>query len=251
MPVGKIMSRGMIRHLRWRLFPPRQATLDGVIVALSHLPLTARMKRRICSGGYEQHERRLLPGFMEKGDHVLEIGASVGIISSLLLKGIGPTGRVVAVEANKALAAPFRRQLEVNGLACDLVTSACVPIWGSEVAVNGFVSLHPTDNSLEGRIAGDPDSGFGAVPLRSAGDICRELDFTPNALVCDIEGSERVWIDHAEAIPATIDKMLVEFHPWIDGPEAAGQCLAALGRAGFGIRAFSGTVFDLRRTPHG
>jgi FkbM family methyltransferase len=186
---------------------------------------------------------------MEKGDHVLEIGASVGIISSLLLKGIGPTGRVVAVEANKALAAPFRRQLEVNGLACDCVTCACVPVWGSEFGVNGFVSFRPTGNSLEGKIVGDSNSGLGAVPLRSAGDICRGLDFTPNALVCDIEGSERVWIDHAEAIPATIDKVLVEFHPWIDGPVAAGQSLAALGRAGFEIRAFSGTVFDLRRTP--
>jgi FkbM family methyltransferase len=205
------------------------------------------MKRRICAGGYETQERRLLPTFLEPGDRVLELGASVGIISAIALRIIGPSGRLVSVEADKNLATPFQKTLAANGLSSELVSCACVPIWDSNDKVDCFTAIERSGNSLEGRVLNSSKHESGAVPMRQAGDICRDLAFTPNAVICDIEGSERIWLQRAAAIPATVEKILVELHPWLDGPEIAGQTLAGLLQAGFQVRAFSGTVFDLRR----
>jgi hypothetical protein len=51
----------------------------------------------------------------------------------------------------------------------------------------------------------------------------------------------------ANSIPITVVKILIELHPWLDGPETAGRTLSGLVEAGFQVRAFSGAVFDLRR----
>ena len=243
------MSRtsGLFARIARRLLLRSRAQLDGVIVPLSDLPLSNRMKRRICAGGYETQERKLLPNFLEPGDHVLELGASVGIISALALRIIGSRGRLVSVEADENLATPFQKTLAANGLSSELVTCACVPIWDLDDTASCFTAIERSGNSLEGRVVESANREPGGVPTRSAGEICRDLSFTPNAVICDIEGSERIWMHRATSIPATVEKILIELHPWLEGPDNAGRTLAALLQAGFAVRAFSGTVFDLRR----
>jgi FkbM family methyltransferase len=238
---------GVYARLMRRLCPPKTAVLDDVVVALSELPLTRVTKRRILSGGYETHERLLLKQALSKGDHVLELGASLGIVSCLILKMIGREGRLVAVEANPQLAEPFRRQLHANGLACDLVNALCCPIWdGSVPAGVAAGSFRVSGNTLAGR-AVSGESAVAGDNWRTASMICDELAFVPNVLVCDIEGGETVWLESGPTFPETIQTLIVELHPWINGPDTAGAILTAIMRAGFDVVAFSGSVFSFRR----
>jgi len=57
------------------------------------------------------------------GDRVLEIGAGSGYLAALLAVLAGPTGRVVAIDLEPALAATARRQLDATE-------------WGARVAVH-------------------------------------------------------------------------------------------------------------------
>lgn len=230
-----------------RFYIPPTTTLDGVVVALSALPLPNATKRRILGGGYETHERLLLRQALEPGDQVLELGASLGIVSSLILKLVGTAGRLVAVEANSQLAEPFRRQLSVNGLACELVNALCCPVWAGNVP-ESLVScaFQVSENTLAGRAVAGGSPSY-APEWKTAGTICSELNFTPNVLVCDIEGAESVWQQPGLAFPASLQKIIVELHPWINSAEVAGAILAALTKAGFEPYAFSGSVFAFRR----
>jgi len=239
---------GVYTRLMRRLFLPKIAPLDNVRVALSELPLTRVTKRRILSGGYETHERLLLKQALAPGDHVLELGASLGIVSCLILKMVGREGRLVAVEANPKLAEPFRRQLQANGLTCDLVNALCCPIWdGSVPAKVAAGSFRGSDNTLAGRAVNGESVAAGAN-WKTASMICDDLAFVPNVLVCDIEGGETVWLESGPTFPETIQKLIIELHPWINGPDTAGAILTAIMRAGFDVVAFSGSVFSFRRT---
>ena len=235
-------------RLMRRFLLPKTALLDDVLVALSELPLPSPTKRRILGGGYETHERLLLKQSLAPGDHVLELGASLGIVSSLILKMVGPGGRLVAVEANSQLAEPFRRQLAANGLTCVLVNALCCPIWEDNVPdCVAACSFRTSDNTLAGRAVGG-ESTPGGSNWKTASMICDDLAFVPNVLVCDIEGAESVWLESELRFPETIHKLIVELHPWINGPDTAGAILTAVMRAGFDVHAFSGSVFSFRRT---
>lgn len=239
--------RGLMQRLLARIWLPRTATLDGIIVPLSELPLAVRLKRRIASGKYETHERRLLKDFLSPGDRVLELGASIGILSSIVRARIGTQGRLIAVEANHKLSAPFHKQMSANGFECELITCVCTPTWGSSTGGAQYGRFSTEGNNLVGRLV-ERSNGVQEQPvLRSAGEICRELGFDPNAVICDIEGAECAWATEAMTIPGGVEKILVEFHPWLDGCVRAGKALAELCRVGFEVHAFSGTVFDLRR----
>lgn len=237
----------LLQRLKARFYQPRTVLLDGVLVGLRDLPLTSRLRRRIIAGKYESHERQLLKSFLEAGDSVFELGASLGIISSLALKAIGPKGRLLAVEANPSLSEPFHRHLAANGLKAELVTCICIPTWDDDEDVSGWHAVHTGGNTLQGRVTDYTGSDAMRIESRTAAAICAAHHFEPNALICDIEGAESVWVTKAETIPHCVRKILVELHPWLVGPVVAGKTLAALGNAGFKVRAFSGTVFDLRR----
>jgi FkbM family methyltransferase len=189
----------------------------------------------------------LLRQALEPGDQVLELGASLGIVSSLILKLVGTAGRLVAVEANAQLAEPFRRQLSVNGFTYDLVNALCCPVWADNVPANlASREFQVSENTLAGRaVAGDSPSRN--PEWKTAAAICDELNFTPNVLVCDIEGAESVWQEPGLAFPASLQKIIVELHPWINGPKVAGAILTAVTNAGFDFYAFSGSVFAFRR----
>lgn len=239
--------RRLLQKVTPRFHQPRTVLLDGVCVGLKDLPLTARLRRRIMAGKYESHERQLLKSFLQTGDRVLELGASLGIISSLVLKSIGPQGRLLAVEANPTLSEPFHRHLAANGFRAELVNCVCIPTWGDDEASRGVHSVRAGRNTLEGRVVDEGSGDELRIEARTAGAICAEHNFQPNAVICDIEGGESVWITKADTIPRGVRKILIELHPWLVGPVEAGETLAAIGNAGFKVRAFSGTVFDLRR----
>jgi FkbM family methyltransferase len=189
----------------------------------------------------------LLRKVLEPGDQVLELGASLGIVSSLILKLIGTAGRLVAVEANPQLAEPFRRQLSVNGFSCDLVNALCCPVWAGNVPANlANRAFQASANTLAGRaVAGNSPSC--SPEWKTAAAICDKLNFLPNVLVCDIEGAETAWNEPGLTFPESLQKIIVELHPWINGPDVAGAILTAVTTAGFEVYAFSGSVFAFRR----
>jgi FkbM family methyltransferase len=70
----------------------------------------------LLDGYWERHVTRLFRRLVQPGTTIVEIGANVGYYTLIAADIIGPSGRVVAFEANPTAAAICFRNLEINGL---------------------------------------------------------------------------------------------------------------------------------------
>jgi len=156
---------------------------------------------------------------------VYDCGAHIGL-ATLFFKQQHPKSRVVAFEADPAIFAALRFNIESFGLR-DVDTRQCA-VW---VHGNGVSFESSSDDS--GRVRGDPASGprgGATVPSIRLRDL---LSQGPVDLVkLDIEGAEfDVIADCADALPAA-RCLLIEAHA-LSQPQRLGELLATLERAGF------------------
>lgn len=136
-------------------------------------------------GEYNRHEADFLRPLCEPGGVVVEVGANIGSHTVGLAKQVGPSGRVMAIEAQPAIFRHLCANVALNGLLnvdcrqCGL---------GGE---RGTLRIPPIDYSAEGN--------FGGVSLTAgdegeAVDIFRLDDIFPytrlDLLKIDVEGME-------------------------------------------------------------
>ena len=145
------------------------------------------------SGGHEHHAASLLLGLYERGERymashfydgtrdVVELGASIGVISCELARRRAPGVRQVSVEAEPALAARARRNLDLNGQG-DVIVEHCAIDYGGQQSVR-----FAAGRGLSGRVA---DDGEIEVPTRTLSQILDRHAIETYDLVMDIEGAE-------------------------------------------------------------
>ena len=235
---------------RLPLFPiwPAMVDLDGIQVPLRELPLEAGVRRRLMRGSYETAERGLIEQYIREGDQVLELGASMGIVSTSLSRKIGRQGRLVCVEANLQLRVPFNRVTSLNGVEADWIHALSCPIWREEVPAEVSGKLFATGNSsLSGHATSAGDKNAVPVPWKTALNICEESGLEPTALVADIEGAEAIWQDFAPNFPQSLRTIIIELHPRRIGSGCSGKVIQAALDEGFRIGGVDQTVFAFVR----
>jgi FkbM family methyltransferase len=185
--------------------------------------------------------------FVIPGDRVLELGASTGVISTLLLKRVGKSGRVVSVEGNPLLEPWFNAQLAANGFVGEWFRALCHPVWHSElpsgIEKKGF---HVSSNPL-GSAAAASGSSLKEENWMTASAICKAVDLSPNVLIIDIEGSEECWAEALPAVPDTVERAIIEFHPRLIGERLTGKCIQSILEDGFRIVALKESVIAFSR----
>jgi len=87
----------------------------GVLIPSSPQIITPAIEAAISKGAFEAEEAAELPYIVEPGDRVLEIGAGIGFISTLLDRH-SSVDKVVAVEANPFLMSYMARLHDINGV---------------------------------------------------------------------------------------------------------------------------------------
>ncbi|MEM1298341.1 MAG: hypothetical protein AAGH68_03600 [Pseudomonadota bacterium] len=204
--------RVLLRHLVPELYWPKFAEIDGVKVRVRGAPYSFGVKRLLLAGGYEAEERRLLAELLEPGMQVLEMGSSIGIVSSVIAHRIGAGGKLVAIEASADLVAYSRTWLEESPQT-KVVAGFGFPVWQvrDSLSVSGF---DDKNGSLGGMVAvsdgGEPGEREQIWDMSRA---CETYGLQPDVLVCDIEGSEAVLLDHDPVWPATLRHVVIELHP--------------------------------------
>lgn len=227
-------------------FWPEFAQLDGVKVPIRGSFLTPKMRRHLMKGGYERAERKILAQLVKEGDQVVELGASLGIVTTLLKKKVGASGRVVAVEPNELLRPHFERQLSVNGETAQLVQALGCPLWDGPLPEHVREQrFAPVANSLSGRAAGNEGAEMVWLTLREVAE--KGGIGSPTVIVIDVEGGEEIWCDHAPGFPSSVKTVIVEVHPHLTGKEKADGCVKALEREGFKVAATAATVYGMVR----
>jgi FkbM family methyltransferase len=229
------------------LFLPKSAQIDGLTFPLSGLPIPRRKKRHLVRGDYETPERILVKAFIRPGMKVLELGASLGIISTFIARQIGSAGSLLSVEADSSLLPFWERNLAVNGFTGKCVHALACPIWTETVPSNLLaMKFNTCEDKLSGRVQTSAD-GVAQNLWKTALNLCTEHQFAPDALIIDIEGTETIWIELGAQMPAHVKLAIVEFHPQYTGAEKAGQCVQALMDQGFKSAGYQNHVMAFTR----
>jgi len=198
---------------------------QGIAVPFDPRIITPKIERPMRKGRYEGGECAALRMVLRSGDRVLELGAGLGLCSTVAAQVEG-VETVVAIEANPELLPLIRETHRLNGVVdkVDLRNGVAVPTGGGEVPF--YVRPDFWASSME---AGS--RGYSRVEILPALGLDRLLaELHPTVIVCDIEGGELGLFDKVDL--AGVRNLVLELHPKVygtDGMARIGCALAAQG----------------------
>lgn len=134
-------------------------------------------------GFYESAEIRFVQRWLRRDLDVVELGASIGVVSSHIARRIAPDRRLVSVEANPSLIPLIERNVLLNsGRKAEV--RHCAVAYGAGPTVTFSVSEQNVASGI-GR-AGRPVE----VPATTLSALLKREGYGEYALICDIEGAE-------------------------------------------------------------
>jgi len=221
--------------------------LFGVEVPLRLVP-SVIIRQQLDAGSYEAKEARFIQEYLPPGSEVLELGASLGIVSSIIL-GRRPS-RLVSYEAVPGLVDIARQMIAHNHPDAPWELVHCA------IAAEGVTEVSfawSPEYTQGGSVARGPGAGEGAtllVPAASLAGVIERHGLPSSAwLVMDIEGMEWELARRQAAGLRHFAGIIVECHDITDGgrhvPHA--QVLEEITRAGFDIVDRRGKVAVLMR----
>ena len=240
--IRRLILKKLVPDFIW----PNSVQLDGVIIPLRNSPYSFGIKRYLNSGNYEVPERTFVKKYLNEGDQVLEMGGSIGVLTAIISKIIGSTGRVVSIEADKKLVDYSKSWLE-SPSRIDIFNGYALPIYENKLNLKGIFS--EGNGSLGGTVT------FTDKSETKSGDIFFDIatlsslfNFKPNILIVDIEGSESVLLSISPQFPKYIDLIIIEFHPSIYGNKIMDKMIEVIKGSNFIFLEKNLDVYVFRRS---
>ena len=186
-----------------------------------------RMARQQASADYLRGTNELpvqnaVTAVLRPGDEFVDVGANVGFFSLLAARLVGPTGRVVAIEALPANVAA----LEANARRNRLDQISCVPVAASDqggqaVLVAGMLVVSTGAPVTPALAAGEPDQEQqGGAPIgANGGDLAADPDFDPGGDTTDLPEAALLPAVQAPVDADDDDAAAVEQEPAVDQRE--------------------------------
>lgn len=171
------------------------------------------------------------------GDVVFDVGAGVGTEAQRLSNAVGPTGTVVAVEADPDCARRLRKL--VDGARLTNVTVVEAAIGASSGTAR--LALTGVDGATNSMVGTAPADRYANVPQITLGELfekfgCTRIDY----LKMNIEGAEREALQGWEGQASVVRHWCVSCHDFLGTPETATQDFV---QQWFEERGFSPRVF--------
>ncbi len=201
--------------------------LEGIRLPADEQLISENIDRALRRGSYEHEERDNLPRLFRDGDTVLELGAGLGLVSTLCARD-RRVRRVTTVEANPALIPYVREVHRLNGVTdrVELIHAIALPD-PSVDETDFFVRNDVWASSTNGDVWGWARKIRTRVMDLNA--LVEDLD--PNLLIVDIEGGE---VDLFEGLaPGNLDRVYLELHGKVIGAEGVRRIFDTLSRLGF------------------
>ncbi len=197
---------------------------NGIKVPFVPAIITPNIERPMRNNRYEGGEAAALRRILRPGDRVLELGAGIGLLSTLsgMIAGVE---RIVAVEANPDLIPLIHETHRLNGVTTvDLRNGIAAAKDGQDVPfyVRGDFwssSMEPTSRPYVREVA---LPCFGITTLMD--------DLRPTVIVCDIEGGESGLFDAVDM--SSVRAVVMELHPKVYGIPERDRILATLAAKG-------------------
>lgn len=214
----------------------------GVRIPFDPAIITPNIETAVRSGAFEAEEAHEIPAIVKAGDIVLEIGAGIGFISTLLARQ-AKVRKVIAVEANPCLIDFMGRLHDENNVRN--VERRNVVLTNEDTPEVTFYLRH--DFWMGSLAAGpNPYHSVTTVPTANLNALLREEAIS--LIVCDIEGAETEIFDGADL--SGVDRIYLELHDHVTGLYGVQRLFRTLTDHGFAFdpRHSSGSIVLFRRT---
>lgn len=148
-------------------------------------------------------------GYLPKeGDTVIDVGAGVGEEAVIFSQLVGPTGRVISIEAQPAIFECLKATVDQSKL------SNVVPLQIALSDSDGVVRIALGDVHLTSSIV--KEDGGAEVPARSLDSLAAELGLGPIALLkMNIEGAERLAVRGMSRASANVQNLCISCHDFL------------------------------------
>lgn len=234
--VGRLVAAATGDRLRSR----------GALVDTSSPLVLPEVKASLFWGLYESAEIRFIQRHLPADLDVVELGASLGVVSSHIARRLAPGRRLVCVEPNAALRPLAERNVGLNatGVALTQVTGAVA--YGAPT-VRFEAARRNIDSRLAGGLAGVE------VPAVQLGRLLAQQGLGDFALVSDIEGAEAAVLAEDGAALARCRLIIAELHATTHAGQAVSveMLVGWVERLGFTVVDRHGPVVVARRAGEG
>jgi FkbM family methyltransferase len=171
------------RRLRWKVshYPRRQVTHEYCGFSL-RIHITDPLGEKWYDRDWDEKEEisLLRKHQLQPGARVFNLGAHQGVYALVLAKVVGPTGRVVALEANEHNARVATMNAELNSVEQLVVLHAAAGESTGELVFNEKLNSQVDTSGTWGAVR---------VPSFSVDELSRRFG-TPQVLFIDVEGFE-------------------------------------------------------------
>lgn len=221
----QLRKRGNRLRTAWRQRrQPDVIRLGGVLIPIDRRLYSDKIIRRLYDGGYEREERDALARTLRVTDRVLELGAGIGYLSAVAARRIG-SDRVTTCEANPQLLRAIERVHELNGVR----PSVRHGVMSERADIDSC--LFYTHRNFWSSSLQPPDGQYATVDVPVLHWPTELAQLRPTYLAMDIEGGEIELLENFEC--ASVERMLVEFHPRKTGRAAVDRVFDRLNAQGF------------------
>lgn len=238
--MGRLLARRLNDRIPFR----------GIVVDTTSSAFSARVKAQLFWRTYESAECRFVKQYLQGTQFAIELGSSLGVLSTHLASVMQPGGRLLCVEANPELiptieATATRIEMETS-LDVEVIHAAIVADPGQRNA-----SLRLGDETVGSTIEATQvaDSRSVSVPAVTLSRVVRMAGFPEYALVSDIEGAETSFILGDSEALSLCRQMVIELHDvrTVKNQIRTEELLVSLIALGFRLIARRGPVVVLEK----
>lgn len=207
-------------------------SLSGVVIPEEPGVITPTIRQAIVEKRFEAAEARQISQIVEAGDRVIEIGAGIGYISTLLARE-RRVASVLAIEANPHLLDYMTRLHRRNNVRKVRRMSAVLTN-----AARDTMTFYLRADFWMGSLMPGPNPYLATVEVPTVNFDALLRAEAANLIVCDVEGAETFLFDGADL--SGVDRVFVELHDHVTGLTGVGRVFASL--------AAEGLVYDPRHS---
>lgn len=175
-----------------------------VLIHTGHSEISTYIKACLFWGIYEKQEAIFVQRYLPANLPVIELGASIGVISAITARKIFPQ-TLYAVEANPALISTIEDNLKLN-------KAVNFEILNLAVGSSTQLFFTPGADNTVGSISDSRSSNSVPVECLSLSAIIAKLNLARFNLVCDIEGSEFDFLFLDASSLENCEWMIIELH---------------------------------------
>ena len=151
---------------------------------------------------YESAEVRFISKYLKKYEGtIVELGASIGVVSSTLAKA-NPKAKLFSFEADNRFIPIIENNIKINNIS----NANC---FNEIIGASGYEFIPGEDNTM-GKIS---KTNSESSKMSSLSQLIKKYNFSEFVLVSDIEGAEYFVLNEEDSVFNAIPLLIIELHP--------------------------------------